>query len=92
MIMPKMTDEEADALDKQLTGTTPKLTNISGIFARQRALPDALDPVTANYIHSQAELKHLSPSEIVGGLAREKFDLEAEALTAVSKNARIPVV
>ena len=36
--MPTMTDEEADALDELLTKTTPHLTNIPGIFARQRAL------------------------------------------------------
>jgi hypothetical protein len=75
--MPKMTDEEADALDELLTRTTPKLTNIPGVFARQRALLASLDDVAANYILTRAETSHKTPSEIIGELVREKIAVNA---------------
>ena len=65
-----MTDEEADALDELLTNTTPRLTNIPGIFARQRALLSALDEVTANYILTRAEAMQKKPSDVIGDLVR----------------------
>jgi hypothetical protein len=68
-----MTDEEADALDEHLTNTTPRLTNIPGIFARQRALLGTLDEVTANYLITKAEALHKNPSDIIGELVREKI-------------------
>jgi hypothetical protein len=71
--MPVMTDEEADALDELLTKTTPILTNIPGVFARQRALLGALDDVAANYILTKAEAFHKTPSEVIGELVREKI-------------------
>jgi hypothetical protein len=71
--MSVMTDEEADALDELLTKTTPRLTNIPGIFARQRALLGALDDVAANYILTKAEAFHKTPSAIIGELVREKI-------------------
>jgi len=71
--MPVMTDEEADALDELFTQTTPRLTKIPGVFARQRALLGALDEVTANYIITKAEAFHKTPSEIIGELVREKI-------------------
>ena len=71
--MAHMTDEEADALDELLTQTTPRLTNVPGIFARQRALLNALDEVTANYLITRAEALHKTPSDIIGELVREKI-------------------
>jgi len=71
--MPEMTDEEADALDELLTRTTPKLTNISGVFARQRALLSALDEVSANYILTKAEAMHKNPSDIIAEMVRERL-------------------
>ena len=71
--MPVMTDEEADALDELLTNTTPRLTNIPGIFARQRALLGALDETTANYLITKSEALKKNPSDIIGDLVREKI-------------------
>ena len=71
--MPVMTDEEADALDELLTNTTPRLTNIPGVFARQRALLGALDEVTANYVLTKAEAMHKKPSDVIKDLVREKI-------------------
>jgi hypothetical protein len=73
MIMPKMTDEEAEALDRQLTETTPKLTNVPGVFARQRALLNTLDDMAANYILTCAEATHKTPAQIVGELVRKEL-------------------
>jgi hypothetical protein len=73
MIMPRMTDEEADALDRQLTETTPKLTNVPGVFARQRALLNALDDMAANYILTRAEATHKTPAQIIGELVRKEL-------------------
>jgi hypothetical protein len=71
--MARMTDEEAEALDELLTKTTPKLTNIPGVFARQKALLDVLDNVAANYIMTRAEAAHCAPSEIIGALVRKEL-------------------
>ncbi|MDR1399305.1 MAG: hypothetical protein LBJ41_05220 [Treponema sp.] len=61
--MARMTEEEEAALDDLLTRTTPCLTGIPGVFARQKALLEALDSVAANYIRTKAETTHQSPLE-----------------------------
>lgn len=83
--MAQMTDEEADALDELLTKTTPKIrVGEGGFFTRQRNLLNALEPLAANYIRAQAEIKHRSPSEIISGMVREKLGQEADAEMPVS--------
>ena len=72
--MARMTDEEADALDELLTKTTPRIkVGGGGYFTQQRDLLNALDPVTANYIRSQAEIKHLSPAQVIGNLVLKEL-------------------
>ncbi|MDR1985827.1 MAG: hypothetical protein LBP88_02505 [Treponema sp.] len=72
--MPSMTDEEADGLDEAWTKNTPTINPARpGIFARQRALLEALDRVSANYILNRAEAAHKSPAEIIGEMVREKI-------------------
>ena len=72
--MARMTDEEADALDELLTRTTPRVkVGEGGFFTRQRDLLDTLDPVAANYIRSQAEIKQRSPAQIIGELVRKEL-------------------
>jgi hypothetical protein len=73
--MADMTDEEYDELDELLTRTTPKLTNIPGVFARQRFLLNCLDVVAANYIQTRAKATNQTPSQIIGELVREKLML-----------------
>lgn len=68
-----MTDEEYDALDEELTRTTPKLTTIPGVFAAQRTLLSSLDAVTANYIKTKAEAAHTTPAHIIGELVRREI-------------------
>jgi len=73
--MARMTDEEADELDELLTRTTPKIREgEGGFFTKQRNLLNALDPVAANYIRSQAEIEHQSPSQIIGRLVRKELN------------------
>ena len=72
--MPEMTEEEADALDELWTKNTPKINpNKPGIFARQKALLNALDPVSADYIQTKAEAFRKTPSEIIGEMVRERI-------------------
>jgi hypothetical protein len=72
--MARMTDEEADALDELLTRTTPKTrAGEGGVFTRQRDLFNALDPVAAQYIRSQAEIKHKSPYQIISDLVLKEL-------------------
>jgi len=69
-----MTDEEADALDELLTRTTPRIkAGEGGVFTRERNLLDSLDPVAANYIRSQAEIKHKTPAQVIGDLVRKEL-------------------
>ena len=69
-----MTDEEADELDELLTKTTPRIrVGEGGFFTRQRDLLNALDPITANYIRSQAEIKQQSPAQVIGDLVLKEL-------------------
>jgi hypothetical protein len=68
-----MTNEEADALDELLTNTTPKLTNVPGVFAKRNNLLEALDPLAANYILTISESSHQTPSQVIGNWARERI-------------------
>ena len=72
--MARMTDEEADMLDELLTRTTPRVkVGEGGFFTRQRDLLNALDPVAANYIRSQAEIKQQSPAQVIGDLVLKEL-------------------
>ena len=68
-----MTDEEYDALDELLTRTTPELTGIPGVFARERTLLQSLDTVAANYIQTRAEATHQTPAQVIGAMVRKEL-------------------
>jgi hypothetical protein len=72
--MADMTDEEYDALDERWTKTTPKV-NFSrpGIFARQRALLEVLDKVSASYIMTRAEATNQTPAQIISKIVRQEI-------------------
>ena len=76
--MARMTDKEAAELDDLLTRTTPRLTGIPGVFAREKALLDALDSVAANYIKTKAVATNYNPAEIIGQLVRKEIAETAE--------------
>jgi len=72
--MVDMTDEEYDALDERWTKTTPKV-NFSrpGVFARQRALLEVLDKVSASYIMTRAEATNQTPAQIISKIVRQEI-------------------
>ena len=72
--MTDMTDEEYDALDDRWTKTTPKV-NFSrpGVFARQRALLEVLDKVTASYIMTKAEATNQTPAQVIGKIVHQEI-------------------
>ncbi|MCL2444015.1 MAG: hypothetical protein FWD13_11215 [Treponema sp.] len=72
--MADMTNEEYNALDERWTKTTPKVNfNKPGIFARQRALLDVLDKITANYILTRAEATNQTPAQIIGKMVHQEI-------------------
>jgi hypothetical protein len=77
-MMPRMTEEEAFALDDYFTKTTPKLgPNRTGFFPWDKDYMVLLDELSAGYIRSRADATHKTPTEIIGELAREKISATA---------------
>ena len=72
--MADMTNEDYDALDERWTKTTPKV-NFSrpGIFARQRALLEVLDKVTASYIITRAEATNQTPAQVISKIVHQEI-------------------
>jgi hypothetical protein len=72
--MARMTEEEADALDEEITNADITLTpGGGGIFTRQRKLLDALDPASADYIMTRALATNKMPLQILGEVVHEKI-------------------
>jgi hypothetical protein len=69
-----MTEEEADALDEFFTkNTIMPDSSKPGFFAQQKSMLVTIDPVSAAYLRSQAEVTHQTPAEVVSTLIREKL-------------------
>ena len=72
--MAYMTEEEADALDEELTCTTPKVDFTKpDIFIRQRELLNVLKPEVADYIITRALATRQTPAQIIGELVGERI-------------------
>ena len=72
--MASLTDEEYDELDERWTKTTPKVNFARpGIFARQRALLEVLDKVSANYILTKAEATNQTPAQVISKIVRQEI-------------------
>jgi len=72
--MARMTEEEADALDEEITNADITLKpGEGGIFTRQRELIDALDRVSADYIITRAMATNKMPLQILGEVVHEKI-------------------
>jgi len=72
--MADMTDEEYDELDERWTKTTPKVNFARpGVFARQRALLDVLDKISANYIVTQAEMTNQTPAQVISRIVHQEI-------------------
>ena len=75
--MADMTDEEYDALDERWTKTTPRVNFAKpGIFARQRALLDVLDKVSASYIMTRAEATNQTPAQVISRIVHQEIAAE----------------
>ena len=73
--MAHMTEEEADALDEELTQTIPNVDfSKPDIFIRQRELLNTLDPTAADYIMTRAMATRKTPAQIIGELVGEKIE------------------
>jgi len=73
-----MTEEEADALDEEITKADITLKpGEGGLFTRQRKLLDALDRVSADYIMTRAMATNKMPLQILGEMVHEKITASA---------------
>ena len=73
--MPRMTDEEADALDKLVTQNPPKVSGDgkSGFFMKHKGNIVILDDVSATWLRVTSESTRKSPSELINEMVREKM-------------------
>ena len=77
--MSYMTEEEADALDEELTHTIPKVDfNKPDIFIRQRELLNVLNQTAADYIMTRALAMHKTPAQIISELVVEKIAINSD--------------
>ena len=73
--MPRMTDEEANALEKQVTENPPKVSGDgkSGFFMKHKGNVIILDDVSATWLRATSESTHKTPAELVSELVRERI-------------------
>ena len=79
--MPRMTEEEAWALDEEVTKNPPKVSGDgkSGFFMKHKNEIVILDSVSATWLRLKSEITQKSATEIIGELVREKIASEATA-------------
>ena len=76
--MANMTEEEADALDEELTRSIPKVDfSKPDIFIRQRELLNLLNPAAADYIMTRALATNKTPAQIISELVGEKIVMQS---------------
>ena len=73
--MPRMTEEEAWALDEEVTKNPPR---VDPVKARHISRMVAIDDFTADYIMSVSIGSHKTPTEIIGEIVREKAAVSAK--------------
>ena len=72
--MPRMTEEEAWALDEEVTKNPPR---VDPLKARHVSRMVAIDDFTADYIMSVSVGSHKTPTEIISDIVREKVTASA---------------
>ena len=73
-----MTEEEADALDEELTRTTPKVNFTKpDVFISQREFLNLLTPTAADYILTRAFATHQTPAKIINELVEKQIAASA---------------
>ena len=73
--MPRMTDEEADALSELVIKNPPKVSGDgkSGFFMKHKGNIIVLDDISATWLHVTSESTHKTPSDLVNEMIREKM-------------------
>ncbi|MDR1232492.1 MAG: hypothetical protein LBK61_13955 [Spirochaetaceae bacterium] len=72
--MPILTDEEADALDKLLTETTPETNpDVRGPFIKNRERMIVLDTFSSEYLKAKMMATGQTPSELINGMIRREM-------------------
>ena len=72
--MADITEEEAEALDKLWTETSPKVkANGTGFVSQREARLMGFDTLTMNYLITKAEAPHKTPAQIVGEMVRKEL-------------------
>ena len=72
--MANMTEEEADALDEELTHNTPKVDFTKpDVFIYQRELLNVLKPTAADYIMTRALATHQTPAQVISELVEARI-------------------
>ena len=81
--MPILTDEEADALDEELTRTVPILTDVEGPFIKnyRRSMLVALDTFSAEYLKARMLATKKTPAELINDMIRREMQTNETALT-----------
>ena len=70
-----MTDEEADALDESVIKNPPKVSGDgkSGFFMKHKGNIVILDDVSSTWLKVKSESTHMTPSDIINEMIREKI-------------------
>ena len=69
-----MTDEEYDALDKELTRTVPKLgPNGTGFLSQREMRFLGFTNLTVNYLLTKAMADHKSPAQLIDAMVRKEI-------------------
>ena len=73
--MPILTEEEAEALDEELTSNVPKLTDIEGPFIKSyhKGMMVALDQISTQYLQARMLATRQTPTELISEMVREKI-------------------
>ena len=73
--MPKMTDEEADALAELVAKNPPKVSGNgkSGFFMKHKGNIVILDDISATLLRVISETTNKNPSDLVNEIIREKM-------------------
>ena len=74
--MPILTEEEADALDKLLTNTTPDVNpNVEGPFIknRRKGMMIALDRFSSEYLQSRMLATKQTPAELINSMIQREM-------------------
>ena len=73
--MPRMTDEEADALSEDVIKNPPKVSGDgrNGFFMKHKGTVIILDDVSATWLRIASESSRKTPSEFINEMIREKM-------------------